>query len=130
VPITPTFTWSLASGATGYEFMLARDSEFAEVVVAMTGADALPTTDWACDRDLDYSTTYFWKVRPISLTSYGEWVTNVFTTEASHSLPSPSESSPSPEPTPPIASHLLWIVIGIGVALITALLVLTVRTRG
>jgi hypothetical protein len=125
VPTTPTFTWSSASGATGYEFMLARDSEFAEVVISMTGADALSTTAWDCGRDLDYSTTYFWKVRPISTTSYGEWVTNVFTTEATPSLPSPSESSLSPFP-----SYLLWIVIGIGVALITALLVLTVRTRG
>jgi photosystem II stability/assembly factor-like uncharacterized protein len=123
VPIRPAFTWSPVSGATGYEFMLAKDSEFTDVVVAMTGADALPTTTWACDRDLDYSTTYFWKVRPISATTYGQWVTNVFSTEAaSSSSILPHESSPSPS--------LLWIVIGIGVALITALLVLTVRKRG
>jgi len=72
---------------------------------------------------LDYSTTYFWKVRPISATTYGQWVTNVFSTEAAPSSSIlPHESSPSPS--------LLWIVIGIGVGLITALLVLTVRKRG
>lgn len=123
VPIRPAFTWSPVPGATGYEFMLAKDSEFTDVVVAMTGADALPTTVWTCDRNLDYSTTYFWKVRPISATAYGQWVINVFSTEAAPSSPIlPPESSPSPS--------LLWIVIGIGVALITALLVLTVRKRG
>jgi hypothetical protein len=121
VPIMPAFTWSPVSGATGYEFMLAKDSEFTDVVVAMTGADALPTTVWACDRNLDYFTTYFWKVRPISATTYGQWVTNVFSTEAAPSSSIlPHESSPSPS--------LLWIVIGIGVGLVVSLLVFIVRT--
>ena len=121
VPIMPAFTWSPVSGATGYEFMLAKDSEFTDVVVAMTGADALPATVWACNRDLDYSTTYFWKVRPISATTYGQWVTNVFSTAAAPSSSIlPHESSPSPS--------LLWIVIGIGVGLVVSLLVFIVRT--
>jgi hypothetical protein len=129
VPVRPAFAWSPVSGSTGYEFMLATDSGFNSVVVSKLGDNALPTTAWSCDRDLDYSTTYFWKVRPISATSYGEWVTNVFTTEAAPSAASPSSSSSS-EPSSAIPSYLLWIAIGIGVALIAALLVLTARTRG
>jgi hypothetical protein len=132
VPIQPAFAWQPADGATGYEFVLARDSGFTDVVVALTGADALPITVWGCDRDLDYSTTYFWKVRAISATSYSVWGTSVFTTEAAPSAPLPPQSPPpplAPEPTPTIPSYLLGVLIGIGVILVVALLVFIVRTR-
>lgn len=132
VPIRPVFAWQPADWATGYEFMLAKDSQFTNMVVAMTGADALQTTVWGYDRDLDYSTTYFWKVRAASANSYSEWGTGVFTTEAPPSTPLPPQSSlppsPPPAPTPSIPSYLLGLVIGIGVTLVVALLVLTVRT--
>jgi photosystem II stability/assembly factor-like uncharacterized protein len=131
VPIRPAFAWQPADGATGYEFVLARDSGFNDVVVAMTGADALLSTAWGCDRDLDYSDTYFWKVRAISATSYSEWGTSVFTTEAAPSAPLPPQSSPSPpvpEPTPTIPAYLLGVLIGIGVIVVVALLVFIVRT--
>jgi len=133
VSIRPAFTWDSVAKATSYEFILSKDSEFADVVVSKLGDNALPTTAWGCDRELDYSTTYFWKVRAISATSGGEWVTNVFTTEAAPSAPSPpvsSSPSHSLEPMSPISSHLLWIAIGIGAALVAALLILILRTRG
>ncbi len=133
VPIRPTFAWQPADWATGYELVLARDSEFADVVVALTGADALTTTVWGCDRDLDYSSTYFWKVRAISATSYSEWGTGVFTTEAPPSTPPPPQSPPPPSPAqetgPTLPSYLLWVLIGIGVTLIGSLIMLIVRTR-
>ena len=134
VPIRPAFTWNSVAKATSYEFILAKYSEFTDVIVAMTGADALPTTAWRCDRELDYSITYFWKVRAISADSHGEWVTNVFTTEAATStspaLQSPPPSSPTPEPTPLIPSHLLWVMVSIGIAVVIALFVLIIRIRG
>ena len=134
VPIKPVFTWNSVAGAIGYEFVLARDSEFTEVVVAMVGADALPATAWGCDRDLDYETTYFWKVRAISVDSYGEWVSSVFTTEAALSPSASHFSSPLPEqtqlpqPTPSVPFYLL-IIIGLGTTLVIVLLVLIVKTR-
>ena len=131
VPIRPVFTWNSGAKATSYEFMLATDSEFTDVVIAMTGADALPTAAWGCDRTLDYSTPYFWKVRPISATSHGEWMTNVFTTEAAPTALLSFQSSPSsplPGSDSVTPSYLLWVVIGIGVTLVVALLVLVVRT--
>ncbi|MBN2186243.1 MAG: fibronectin type III domain-containing protein [Dehalococcoidia bacterium] len=133
VPIRPAFTWDSVAKATSYEFILSEDSEFADVVVSKLGDDALPATAWGCDRELDYSTIYFWKVRGISATSSSEWVTGVFTTEpAPSSAPSsPVSVSPShsPESVPSIASHLSCIAIGIGVALVAALLILILRTR-
>jgi hypothetical protein len=130
VPIRPNFAWQPADFATGYEFVLATDSEFNDVVVALTGADALSITTWGCDRDLDYSTTYFWKVRAISATSYSNWGTSVFTTKAAPTVPlSPQSSSPSPmpKPTPTVPSYLVWAAISLGVILFVVLLVFIVR---
>ena len=130
VSVRPAFTWDSVAGASGYEFLLARDSEFTDVVVAMTGADALQTTAWGWDKDLDYATTYFWKVRAISATSYGEWGTGVFTTRTAPIAPPPSHSSspPSlPEPMPSVPFYLL-VMIGLGVTLVIVLLVLIIRT--
>jgi len=130
VSVWPVFTWNSVAGATGYEFVLARDSEFTDVVVALTGADALQTTAWGCDRELDYFTTYFWKVRAISATSYSEWGTNVFTTRTALIALPPSHSSSPPslaEPMPSIPFYLL-VIIGLGAILVIVLLVLIVRT--
>jgi hypothetical protein len=130
VPIRPTFAWQPADFATGYEFVLATNSEFNDVVVALTGADALSITTWGCDRDLNYSTTYFWKVRAISAISYSEWGAGVFTTEAAPSapLPSPSSTTLPSESMPTISPYLVWAAIGLGVILFVVLLVFIVRT--
>jgi hypothetical protein len=130
VPIRPPFAWQPGDLATAYEFTLARDSEFTSVVVAMTGANALPTPVWGCDRDLDYSTTYFWRVRAINATGCSEWGTGVFTTRAAPSAPLPSPPSPTlpSASTPTIPSYLVWIAIGLGVILFVVLLVFIVKT--
>lgn len=136
VPIRPAFQWNAADRATGYEFVLARNSEFTDVVIARTGADALPTAVWGCDRDLDYSATYFWRVRAISATSQSEWGIGVFTTEAAPSTPLPAPplpAPPSPPPSPPasnssIPSYLLGVAIGVGATLVLALLILIAGT--
>jgi len=130
VSIMPAFTWESSIEATGYEFILARDSGFADVVVALTGADALTSSAWNCDITLEYSTSYFWKVRAVSVDSYSEWGNNTFTTEAAPSALPPQSSSPLVvEPAPTISSYLIWIAVGVGVILVAALLVFIIRTR-
>ncbi len=94
VPLRPAFQWNAADRATGYEFMLAKDSRFDKVVVSKIGAQTLKTTAWAYDSDLDYSTTYYWRVRAISPTSQSEWGVSIFTTE-----PSPPTAPPPTAPT-------------------------------
>ncbi|MCX6010688.1 MAG: hypothetical protein NT134_00215, partial [Chloroflexi bacterium] len=78
--VRPAFCWQSVEGASGYEFILAGDGQFTDVVIAKTGADALKTTAWECDIELDYATTYFWKVRAISDISYSDWRVCLFTT--------------------------------------------------
>ncbi|MFC1988975.1 hypothetical protein ACFLVW_00140 [Chloroflexota bacterium] len=148
VALKPAFAWNSATRATAYDFVLARDSQFTDVVIAVTDDDALPTTLWSCDTELEYETTYFWKVRAINATNYSEWATSVFTTTSnpvaeppppaslqpappqSAQPPTPSVPSPPPpiEPMSLIPSQILWATISIGAALVIALLVLIIRT--
>jgi len=132
ISIKPAFCWQSVDGATSYEFVLARDGEFTDVVIAMTGADALETTVWGCDRNLDYATTYFWKVRAISAVSSSEWGIGIFTTEAAPSPVQQAQTStsslPTSTPTSSIPFYIVGILIGIGATLVISLLVLIVRT--
>jgi len=136
VPIRPSFQWNAADRATGYEFMLAKDSRFDKAVVSKIGAHALKTTAWACDSDLDYSTTYYWRVRAISPTSHSEWGVSLFTTE---SAPPTAPTAPAPQPLPPPPPSpptalpktpvYAWVLLGIGTVLIITLLILIRSTR-
>jgi hypothetical protein len=126
VSIRPIFAWNQADRATGYEFVLSKDSQFSDVVVALTGADALSTTVWACSQDLEYNTTYFWRVRAISATSQSRWGVGVFTTGAApETPPQPSYSLPI-LPSQPVVPPYLWVALGIGVALVLVVLSLIV----
>jgi len=131
VPLTPSFAWNPADWATGYEFVLAKDAAFSDVVVSKTGANALSSTVYLSEETLANSTTYYWKVRATSKTTDSEWASAVFTTEAKAPAP---PAPPAPAPTPPapeplIAPIYLWVIIGIGAILVIALIILIVRTR-
>jgi hypothetical protein len=128
VSLTPTFAWNAADWATAYEFVLAKDAAFTDVVISKTGANALATTVFLCDQSLEYSTTYYWKVRGKSNTSASEWATAVFTTigQPGQAPTAPPTPTPTPEPGTPV---YIWVIIGIGAALVIAVIVLIVRTR-
>ena len=135
VSLRPVFQWNAADWATGYEFMLAKDSRFADVVIAKTGNNALPVPAWACDCDLDYSTTYFWRVRAVSETSYSEWGVGVFTTMAEPVAPAPpvivEEVPPPVLPTPvtPRTPTYIWVIISIGAIMAMAMVILIIRSK-
>jgi hypothetical protein len=150
VALSPTFNWSAIGYATGYEFQLAKDSAMTNFVVDATGANALPaTTAYKLAATLGYSTTYFWKVRGISATSYTDW-TNVmaFTTlalpEASAppviitQAPAVTVSTPQATSTQIVITQAaekttnptyIWAIIIIGAVLVLAVIILIVRTR-
>jgi len=130
VPVRPAFSWESAYGATGYEFILARDSGFTEVVVAFAGADALTSTAWNCDIELDYATSYFWRVRAVSEDSQSQWGVNTFTTEAAPSATTPTQPPPIVvEPAPTIPTYIIGIAIGVSAVLVIALVFFIIRTR-
>ena len=133
IPLKPSFQWNAADWATAYEFVLADNPDFASPIVSKTGASALATTAFALDTDLDYSTSYYWKVRATSATSQSVWGVGVFTTLAKPVAPTPPvEITPAPPapvlPTPTTPVYV-WAIIGIGALLVIALIVLIVRTR-
>jgi hypothetical protein len=129
VPLRPTFAWNAADWATGYEFILAKDAAYKDVVVSKTGANALAGTTYQSEQKLANETTYYWKVRATSKTSSSEWAEAVFTTEP--------KAPPAPKPPtvvkevlpPPETPAYIWAIIGIGAALVIAVLILIVRTR-
>jgi hypothetical protein len=158
-PLNPTFQWGFVPNSSGYEFQLATDPMMDNVIVDLTGANALTDTAFQLTTiTLDYNTTYYWKVRGISGTSETAWspVTS-FTTMAEPAPPAePGDITVEPpevtipdivipeikvpaaqvtvEPTPiveepAISTGYLLVIIIIGAILVIAVIVLIVRTR-
>jgi len=117
-----SFSWSPWKEATLYEFVLASDSEFKQVVksavTSSTGYEYLGT--------LDYDTNYFWRVRAHEVNGQAipsDWsATFSFRTEQAPATP---DTSPSGQETP----LWIWLVIGLGTALVIVTLILVIRTR-
>jgi len=121
--IKPTsFSWSPWKEATRYEFVLARDSEFKQVVqsagTSSTGYEYLGT--------LDYDTNYFWRVRATEVNGQeipSDWsATFSFRTEQAPAIP---DTTPVEQETP----LWVWLVIGLGTLLVIVTLVMILRTR-
>ncbi|MFC1956315.1 hypothetical protein ACFLWZ_07385 [Chloroflexota bacterium] len=141
VSLTPTFAWNAADWTTTYDFVLAKDAAFSDTIVNKT----VEGTTYLSESALDYSTTYYWKVRAEGASSYSEWATSVFTTMAEPEEPPPpvvvEENPPAtivipPAPiveipaTPaPITPAFIWAIIIIGAILVIAVIVLIIRTR-
>jgi len=86
------------------------------VVITKTGNKALPTTAWQYDTELDYNTTYYWKVRAIGSDTYSPWSdTGIFTT--------------IPEPTTP--DWIKWLMyLGGSLLLIMVAMLITMIVLG
>ncbi|MFC1945949.1 hypothetical protein ACFLW1_01975 [Chloroflexota bacterium] len=84
VAVKPVFEWLPVAGATAYEILVAEDEDFSRPVIVRVGDYALRTTAWQSEVNLDYDTTYFWKVRALSSTSSSAWspVSSLHTTAA------------------------------------------------
>jgi hypothetical protein len=130
VPTRPVFQWSATAGADSYELVVATDTSFASPIIAKLGEYALTTTAWKCETDLNYDTTYYWKVRTISSESHSAWsATYAFTTESpppeAPSSPPPS-LSPSPPPPPTAAPDWInWLML-LGIVLLVIMVALLV----
>lgn len=109
---SPAFSWSPLHRVTGYEFILAENSDLTQIVAkADVSSTAYEYTD-----ELDWGATYFWQVRAI---------------EPFESEPSPvaafrvaMEEEPVPPPLPLSTPFWIWAVIAIYAALVAAIIAL------
>jgi hypothetical protein len=129
VSLQPTFAWNAAGWATGYEFVLARDAGFTDVVISRTGDEALATTVYLCEELLEFSTTYYWQVRAIGPASGSEWATAIFTTEAEVTAAPPTELVTETPVAKAATPAYVWVVIVAGGALVVAIIILIFRSR-
>lgn len=141
VGLTPIFAWGEVPGAT-YTFVISTDAAFAVPAWTKTG---LTTNVYEAEHELEYGTTYYWKVTAGSETSVG-----IFTTIAEPAAEVEKYTCPvcglvfdtqeelaehwatyhaSATTQQTIPSYLLWTIIAIGAVLLVALIVLIVRTR-
>ncbi len=94
VSLKPLFQWSALAGADSYELIVSTDFSFGNPTIVKMDEYALPATAWQSNINLDYNTTYYWKIRAISSSDHSAWsATGVFTTESP-----PVQTSPAPEP--------------------------------
>jgi hypothetical protein len=97
-----------------------------------------PVNAWAITTDLEYGTTYYWRVRSVADGIKSGWTSFGFTTVAEPEPPIVIPPQPTPTiivPTPQVivpeqaVPVYVWAIIGIGAVLVIAVIVLIVRTR-
>jgi hypothetical protein len=134
VPIQPVgFSWTGVLDATTYSFVLSPNANLAGALVSQN----MSTTAFNYVGPLDYGKAYYWQVTawkdsiPLTASSIG-----VFQTMAEPAPPTPPvvvEPTPAPvvqiPPTQQIVPTWIYVLIGIGAALVIVVIVLIVRTR-
>jgi hypothetical protein len=124
ITLTPNFSWSAVVGATSYEIEVSLTEDFASVLASGT-----PTINaWDGVPELDYATTYYWRVRAAQGSVYSGWTYCLFSTI--------DEPIPPAEPVEPVDVTIneitptwIWVIIGIGGALTIVVIILIVTTR-
>jgi hypothetical protein len=126
VPTTVAFAWDPVSGATSYEWQLATDSGYTNIIATMS-----PTVPHLVYGPLDNSTSFFWRVRAVTDAGTSSWVSSVFSTEEAADPPVTvtQTSTTTTEVTEEITPMYIWVIIIIGAILTIAVIILIVRTR-
>jgi len=115
------FSWSPWKGATKYQFDLARDSGFKQLVMTI----ATTTTGYQYEDKLDYNTNYFWRVKALEINGRdipSDWsATFSFQTEPA---PAPEATAPA-EPATPL---WVWVIIAIGAIFVIVTIILIFKS--
>ena len=91
----PIFQWDPVAGAAEYELLIDINSNLMDPVVNKSQANALTTTAWQCETELEQGTVYYWKVRATNSRSVSEWSNiGVFTTAATTSTTQTQDIEP------------------------------------
>jgi hypothetical protein len=117
-----SLTWSNTVAATGYEIILAKDCDWANPIVNLTGSSALEGTDtcYQIPNCLEEGASYCWKVRAVNgdTDTMSPWSdTGTFSTFVSPEV--------EEEGTP----MWVWVVIALSAVLLVGVVVLIIRTR-
>ncbi|XWN38427.1 MAG: T9SS type A sorting domain-containing protein [Balneola sp.] len=67
--LSPDFIWSIAQGATKYEFQLSSVLDFS----SLNEHQIITDTTFSLNSDLNYETQYFWRVRGIGVSDTSDW---------------------------------------------------------
>jgi hypothetical protein len=123
IPTKPTqFSWSPWQDATKYQFDLAKDPEFKQLITTATTT----TTGYQYANALDYSTSYFWRVKALEVNGQdipSDWsATFSFTTKAVPAIP-------APPPATPAVPVWVWVLTAIGTILVIVILIFIMRSR-
>lgn len=73
VSLTPTFVWSILSGASSYQLQISTKSN--DWTSPIIDEPNINTNTYILQFPLNYNTTYYWRVRGISSTEIGDWST-------------------------------------------------------
>jgi hypothetical protein len=122
IELTPLLTWTNTVEATGFELMLAKNCDWSNPILNLTGSSALSSdsTCYAITQALEEGTNYCWKVRAINgdTDTMSPWSdTGTFTT-----LVTPVKEEAG---TP----MWVWVVIALSAVLLVGVVVLIIRTR-
>jgi hypothetical protein len=121
IPLTPTLTWTSAVECTGYELIVAKQCDWANPLINLTGSSALGTdTCYTITQSLQEGTNYCWKVRAVNedTGTASPWSdTGTFTTIV--------VEVEEEEGTP----IWVWVVIALSAVLLVGVVVLIIRTR-
>jgi hypothetical protein len=124
VPIKPIFQWSAVAGADSYELVVSTQAAVDNPTILKTGTFALPSTAWQANIELDYDTTYYWKVRAVSSNTYSPWsAVGAFTTEPASNPSNPTSASSQP-PSTNSFDWTEWLLPAGGVMFIVFLLIM------
>jgi hypothetical protein len=125
ITLTPNFSWYEVVGAASYEIEVSLAEDFATLIVSGT-----PTINaWDGIPELEYGTTYYWRVRAIKADGTpSDWTYCLFSTMEEPTTPAPP-ITPVTIVTEEITPAWIWVIIGIGAALVIAVIVLIVTTR-
>jgi len=148
VTLRPGFSWGGFYGATSYEFELATNpgitagGYFVDAIVGLTGTNALTTTAWQCDKDLEYATNYYYHVKAITAGGATPWSTGTFTTITAGVFTCPldgltfatqaelqAHNAVAHAPVIPQTPAYIWAVVIIGAILVIVVIALIFTTR-
>ncbi len=76
--VTPTLIWTAVAGATAYNITVSDEPSFLTPLSTAT----VEINGYVFDEALDYSTTYYWRVRAVTATVTSGWAMGMFSTMA------------------------------------------------